>query len=562
VIEGDPTDVNQIVADEDPVTLSSSLEGNKAALLTVFGSSILTLNNNGSFIITSGSSTGGISAGGEIHLSGTGTLYCNGNSANEDILWKVGPNSRLRGTGRISSLTLDGILQPGNSIGTMSVLGAAAFNSGSNVKIELNKAQDQISKVAASGAVTINNGSTLTLLLEEGTSGAGYYIHDAYDPFVTGSTLTGEFTTIVSDIVRFNIADAIGYGETHTTLDLGSALIASAAGDPALTAYYTSLVAIENPTEAEQALINTILTTPLALGGEQYGSLINASRLMKARVVNSIYQPLRPYLRDPCKMRGGSKEAFLDAAGHGGSYNDAYSSGGISVAAGAFATRDQFLFGTSLFYDYDSLSFSKSQGNLESNSVLGSLFALYRPARYYLFTTVAGGYSFNDMEREASNSRYHAQPNSASFLAYGEAGYDLFYKKALIQPFAALLYGYGNWASFTESGASPLSASSYNNNDLIGRIGAHTYFSYKSHDFGLDAAYEYRFTPAYNYRTLTLSSITQAVYGFLPSKSTAFIDLHYNRVLSTKWRFFADASCRVQDRFVEASLLGGAAYAF
>jgi autotransporter-associated beta strand protein len=101
----------------------------------------------------------------------------------------VGANGTLDGTGRIiGNLTNNGIVAPGNSIGTMTVQGNYTHNANSVLEIEFDAAGN-IDLLDVTGNATLNGG-TLRFVSIGGAEGQG-------GTFLrTGGTLTGTFATV------------------------------------------------------------------------------------------------------------------------------------------------------------------------------------------------------------------------------------------------------------------------------------------------------------------------------------------------------------------------------
>ncbi len=101
----------------------------------------------------------------------------------------VGGSARLDGTGRIiGTLTNNGTVAPGNSIGTLTVQGNYVHNAGSVLEIEFD-ASGNIDLLNVTGNATINGG-TIRFISIGGAEGQGGTF------LTTGGTLTGTFATV------------------------------------------------------------------------------------------------------------------------------------------------------------------------------------------------------------------------------------------------------------------------------------------------------------------------------------------------------------------------------
>ena len=116
-----------------------------------------------------------------------GTLKLNGTAADSDIT--IAANAKMGGTGTSGSITNNGDLTPGNSIGTLTVSGDVTLASSSNLEIEVNGAGDS-DKLILSGTMTA--GGTLEIVPEKKRN---------YDKTVTyniidAGSVTGTFSNI------------------------------------------------------------------------------------------------------------------------------------------------------------------------------------------------------------------------------------------------------------------------------------------------------------------------------------------------------------------------------
>ncbi|MBZ9986200.1 autotransporter outer membrane beta-barrel domain-containing protein [Mesorhizobium sp. BH1-1-5] len=192
------------------------------------GSAKLTTGGNGKSTIFSGtlSGSGGLTKmgsgtfelSGASTLSGTteveaGTLLVSGSLGGSAV--KVDGGATLGGGGTIKSLDVSGTVAPGNNaIGTLTVNGAASFQSGSTYAVELNSA-GLSDLIDASGAATIASGAGLTVT----NVGAGGLVAGTRYTVLEASSVSGTFTVNNPQLSAFLSATAVS-DATHAYVDI------------------------------------------------------------------------------------------------------------------------------------------------------------------------------------------------------------------------------------------------------------------------------------------------------------------------------------------------------
>ncbi|MCB1470204.1 MAG: autotransporter domain-containing protein, partial [Rhizobiaceae bacterium] len=111
---------------------------------------------------------------------------------------------RLSGNATIANLTNNGVIAPGNSIGTITVTGDAAFNAGSVYEVEI-EAPDQSDLIDVAGTATIDSGSLEIIRLSPDQSYVGgqtYRIIEAGDVVVNSGFVFDEpFSLLTTELV-------------------------------------------------------------------------------------------------------------------------------------------------------------------------------------------------------------------------------------------------------------------------------------------------------------------------------------------------------------------------
>lgn len=122
---------------------------------------------------------------------------------------------RLQGNGTVSSVTVDSgaTIAPGNSIGTLHVVGDISFASGSLYEVEIDPSGAGDS-IIATGSATL--AGTLRVLAAQGIYRAGTRF-----PLLTAAGgITGQFDTIETSLGSLFLAPFIDYGATETALTM------------------------------------------------------------------------------------------------------------------------------------------------------------------------------------------------------------------------------------------------------------------------------------------------------------------------------------------------------
>ena len=200
-------------------------------------------------------------------------------SANGAIAGTVFVNAGglLGGTGTVGGLAAlsGGTVAPGNSIGTLTVAGNAAFAQGSILQIEANAA-GQADRLAVTGTATLAGG-TVQVLAQNG----GYSPRTQYAILTAGGGVAGRFAGVTSNFafltptLRYqpNEVDLtltrndIAFGSIATTRNGVSVANAIQAGGPGSGAY-NATVGLTTP-EAQGAF--------RALAGDIHGSTVSSS---------------------------------------------------------------------------------------------------------------------------------------------------------------------------------------------------------------------------------------------------------------------------------------------
>jgi outer membrane autotransporter protein len=185
---------------------SATLPGN----VTNGGALVFNQTSDGTF-------AGAISGGGTITKMGSALLNLTNSSAASSTTVSAGTlaingalsspvsistGAVLKGTGTvIGTLTNSGTVQPGNSIGTMNVVGDVTFNSGSTYAVEVSPTAASLLNIT--GNLTLQPSTTLQITPDAGIYSAPLQLTIAQ----TTGNVTGTFSnvTYTSPLVQFNV---------------------------------------------------------------------------------------------------------------------------------------------------------------------------------------------------------------------------------------------------------------------------------------------------------------------------------------------------------------------
>ncbi len=201
-------------------TLTFGTAASKTFAGDISGSGILTKQGSGIFDLSGANTFTGtfnVNAG-TLNMSSTGSFPFASTT-------NIAAGTTLTGTGTLGAVNLNGTISPGNSIGIINV-GDITFNAGSDFIVELSNTDSD--RIVSSGTVTINSGSTLTLMGSGLTFPASsYLVIDSSMPLVRNADFT-----LVNPFTRFIFA--IEYEpEDVTLLFLQETLPFSATGNAA-----------------------------------------------------------------------------------------------------------------------------------------------------------------------------------------------------------------------------------------------------------------------------------------------------------------------------------------
>ena len=517
-------------------------EINQVNALTFSSSAPLAIQSNGELIVTSGTlavQTGSsvVSGGtlvapaglnkdgtGELDFTNnvvvTGTAFVNGGlfSVNGNLYAGnvvVTAGGTIGGSGFIvaPNVVVNGNLSPGNSPGTLSVVGNLVLTGANSTIIEI-ASPTNYDRIVVSGQATL--GGTLNAVAYEGgtiTPGARY-------DFLQAGSITGEFDSLIAPEglrVRFlnsgtvgtllfgpgsyvpmainqnqrNAAKALDTFIEATDGDQQTVSIAldsltteqfPAAFDQIMPGFYESLanIAIEQAFAQTQMLNQRISSVRLGAAGFQaIGGISqplvhdkNGKSAADAKDASPIVESATATNWNAWALGTGM---FSRSTNLGSLQNYNNDAGGFLVGAD-YRWSENFVTGLYGGYDYSYAEYNGG-GSTKGNSFSFGTYASYAKDGYYADAVIGGGYTGFQTQRSIEFSTIDrttsADPNSGQFTAGLNLGKDFEVGKFTLGPIVGAQYTYAGIGSFTESGAESLDLSlgQQNANSLRSTLG-------------------------------------------------------------------------------------------
>jgi outer membrane autotransporter protein len=499
----------------------SALTFTNGASLAIQSGGQLTI-SNGTIIVQSESSTvngGTIITAGNFDKTGLGRLNLENNAVvngianvDEGIL---SVNGQMQTTGgvRVSAsgilggngfITGDvnvngGNLSPGNSPGTLTIVGNLNFDNASATTIEIASLND-FDRIVVSGEVTLDG--TLNAVAYGGRKilpGARYDILQA-------GNIVGEYDVLLApdDLrIRFLNANTVGtllfapksfvpYAlnknqrnvakalDSFVLVDVGDAVIAGIALDSLtvpqfptafnliMPSFYESLanMSIEQEFNRIQILNQRMGSVRLASNSSEAGvgnakSVVNNSKGSRAKSNNnadSTIEHVSPTSWNTWTLGTGMFSRTTDLR----SLQDYNTDAGGFLVGSDCRLNDNFVAGLYAGYDYSEANYNGGGGTKKNSFSFGG-YASYDQDGYYADAVVGGGYTefktkrliqFSTIDRTSS-----ADPSSGQFTAGLNFGKDFEVNDFTIGPIAGMQYTYAGIESFAESGADSLDLS-------------------------------------------------------------------------------------------------------
>ncbi|MCP3465935.1 autotransporter domain-containing protein [Bradyrhizobium sp. CCGUVB23] len=405
-----------------------------------------------------------------------GKLVVNGSLANSDVVMTGGI---VGGNGTVGTLLAGAgaTVAPGNSIGTLNVVGNATFAAGSIYQVEANAA-GQSDKILAGGTATINGGTVQVL------AGAGNYaLYTTYTILTATGGRSGAFDAVTSNLAFLDPTLSYDPNNVYLTLTRNNTdfaaigqtrnQIATGGGTESLGYGNTIYNAVLNlsATQARYAFDQ--------LSGEVHASaktaLIEDSRFVREAAVDrlraafdavgAVHSPVMSYAADDRLVPAPATTdrvavwargfgAFGHWNGDGNAATLKRDTGGLLVGADGWVDRWR----VGLLGGYSRTTFNvkdRSSSGTSDNYHVG----LYGGTRWGDLAFRSGAaYTWHELSTSRSvvfpgfADRLTASYNAGTAQVFGEFGYGLKAGRFALEPFANLAYVNLATGGFTEKG--------------------------------------------------------------------------------------------------------------
>ena len=477
---------NNVLVNFAALTNNATLTNNVGASIT----NAATLTNN---------------AGATLTNSGTFSNWAGAVFVNNGIFTNAGVftnNGTLKGIGTIiGDITNDGIIAPGNSIGTMTITGNYTHNAGATYQVEVNAA-GQSDRLVVTGTAVLNGG-TVSVLASPGM----YNVSTNYTILTAGS-VTGTFASVAGNLAF--LTPSLSYDPTHVYLLLtrNSTSFADVAQNWNQYAVASALDRASPAATGDMAdVINTLLGLSASdargaydqMGGLTHNALTGVTFFSFNRYLGAVADRVGGFITGaPSSMFSGrpvmlasradtgsdAGNTLLAALGnmrsegrprwglwaqgyggmgdrHGNEISSRYDYDLAGIVVGFDRKMgDSLLLGISMGYSHTRLNMKDSSDSATVSSYQGSLYGSYKKDPWYVNGIMAYGYNRYDTSR---NIIFGGLARTANALygghamgGYVETGYRLTTAVVNIIPMASIQGSHLTRDSFKERDAGAL----------------------------------------------------------------------------------------------------------
>ena len=425
----------------------------------------------------------------------------------------LGGNLVIQNTGILSgigtllgnlSVNTNGQVAPGNSIGTLTI-GGNYDQSSSIYQVQVDGSGDA-SLINVQGTATLGTDAAVNVTPLSIPTGDVFTV-----PIVHAD---GGVSGVFSSLTTTNplLATALSYDLNNAYLTYENALttIATTYNEQQVA---NQLVTIANPTAEELAVMTTLMALPSTqqsqaldqMSAQQYATLLISSEQSTRSFLRRLYDPLRPFTTGalcPCHcgvdvwgMGGWERSSYGDETNA-----DGFISTGYEVSLGGqICLQPQWVVGAGITYEKGYFDYHVG-GTGTGHTILGAIYALYRPERFYVMADLVMGGSKQSIHRPIEigsiHYRKYGKPVMFQSALYVESGVDCWYENMLFQPFIGLECGYYDRFRFREKNSDSFLSVAVNgksSGNVNSRLGCH--FSsewYTCLSLAIDAAWQCR----------------------------------------------------------------------
>ncbi|NGX30963.1 MAG: Extracellular serine protease [Chlamydiae bacterium] len=491
------------ILDVDHTSTIGSLGGSGS--VDIAPSATLTVGGNNSSTTFSGEVSGAgtlIKQGnGTLTLSGTNTLSgpttidggilaIDGSLSSSPIMLNNG--GRLLGDGILGNLTVDGgvlngngtfsginvisgTVRPGESIGTITIMGNYAQGAGAIYEVEIEGASSD--KIIATGTATIDGNAVLTVLEPTGS-----FIEGTTYNILTASGGINQLWGVINFPNGFSFDLQLLSGNTIAQLTLLDTILfvgqAIDPGNPTATKDYLQCLNILPNSDLGGVIVaaDTLSDRDLNKALNQlhpglFGAFEFANLDNNALITSILAQQMTQL---PCSERGcfsnsssqKKNNLWISPFGNFTDVDRCQQLRGFDTKSGGGAIGydrclpNNFLLGVSTGYIYTHLDWDSSAGDTNIQKVFGAIYGGYSIKHLILDASVIGGGNFYDVTRKIKFATINrkAKNNHTGYFVTPHLGAAInFYpRKAILGIFGAFDYFYLHQPSYKESGAGSL----------------------------------------------------------------------------------------------------------
>lgn len=453
------------------------------------GTTVLTADNSG-FLGTTTISGGQLviadKLGGSVNVTG-------GNLTVDGILsgaMTIGSGGRLDGSGTSGSAVIasGGVAAPGNSIGTLNIVGDITFDPGSVYEVEVSPGGVSSDLIAVTGTATLSGGTVRHI----GETGS-YSPTSSYTILTATGGVAGQFDSVLSNYAFLDPTLAYGSNDVTLTLLRNNVSFVSVANTPNQAA---TAAAVETLGSGSQ-LYDTVAMLDVTAARNSYDQLSGEVHASALSSLSEDSQHLRNVMNERLlrgagtTTTGGSPDFWIKAFGARGELEADGNAASVDRSVGGFFFGGDFL-ATDIWHLGFVGGYSRSNFDVDERLSSGDTdsyhIGTYAGARWGQTAFRSGvAYSLHNMDTNRTvdfpgfNDRLTAGYDGHTFQAYAEIAHELHIQATSVEPYANLAYVSVQRDRFDETGgAAAITASSEGFDTAYGTFGLRF-----SHDLGL-----------------------------------------------------------------------------